>query len=323
MSSALRERTSEIIEAGKAERGNFEPTGVPLAMYNYWLGHSFTDRANRIRLGIRRENFCHFWRVVAIWAPLMFLVVRPTAITADALARFFSTRLGQAVAIVLYGVLFSLMGLIGGLALVSFVALTLPVVALGLVLGILLDKAVPQTTQGKVLYGGAMLLTLPASAPTYGVIKFYRWWPREWTAPFWRGVWFAIAGALGLVAAVIAVGGFIAGTMQYGWWFVPALAGGIAAFIGVGMVLISGMMWLGEFIQGKRRVAVRQRESARAEAIAEGTYVAPSVRFKQSLFARFFRGLGDLIVFGTQVARVKKWGVCPLVEIEHDNVGVG
>src|SRR4051812_11756485 len=71
--SNLRTRASEIKAAGEAERGNFEPTGAPKRLYQYWLSHSTTSRADKVRTGLQRENFCHFWRVVAIWAPLMFL----------------------------------------------------------------------------------------------------------------------------------------------------------------------------------------------------------------------------------------------------------
>ena len=71
--SNIREKAREIKAAGEAERGNFTPTGVPKRMYNYWLDNSNSRKAGRIQRGMERENFCHFWRVVAIWAPLMFL----------------------------------------------------------------------------------------------------------------------------------------------------------------------------------------------------------------------------------------------------------
>lgn len=71
--SNLRDKAREIKAAGEAERGNFEPSGAPLRLYNYWLERSNSDRAKGVRRGTQRENFCHFWRVVAIWAPLMFL----------------------------------------------------------------------------------------------------------------------------------------------------------------------------------------------------------------------------------------------------------
>jgi len=42
-------------------------------MYNYWLTNSWGSKAENIRKGYRKENFCHFWRVVAFWAPMVWL----------------------------------------------------------------------------------------------------------------------------------------------------------------------------------------------------------------------------------------------------------
>lgn len=71
--SNFRNKAREIKAAGEAERGNFTPSGVPKRMYQYWLRNTTSVHGRRVRDGRRKENFCHFWRVVAIWAPLMFL----------------------------------------------------------------------------------------------------------------------------------------------------------------------------------------------------------------------------------------------------------
>jgi hypothetical protein len=34
--------------------------------------------------------------------------------------------------------------------------------------------------------------------------------------------------------------------------------------------------------------------------------------------AKIFSGIGDLVVLLAQVVRVKKWGICPLVEIDDE-----
>src|SRR6478609_6954006 len=70
---SLRDKAREIKAEGESERGNFTPHGVPLRMYNYWLNSTDGKKALAIRVGIRKENFCHFWRVVAIWAPLLWI----------------------------------------------------------------------------------------------------------------------------------------------------------------------------------------------------------------------------------------------------------
>ena len=70
--SNFRTKARDIKQAAEAERGNFQPTGAPLRLYNYWLERTNSKRGIAVRLGVSRENFCHFWRVVAIWAPFMW-----------------------------------------------------------------------------------------------------------------------------------------------------------------------------------------------------------------------------------------------------------
>ena len=95
----IREKAAEIKAAGEAERGNFMPSGVPLRMYSYWLNNSPSKKAGRINRGMERENFCHFWRVVAIWAPLLFI------------GRGFVRFIEHPVTLPLFGTLFALTAL--------------------------------------------------------------------------------------------------------------------------------------------------------------------------------------------------------------------
>jgi len=69
--SNFRKRTAEIVAAGEAKRGQWEPTGAPRRAYDYWLENSDSRKAEAIRWGNRKENFCHFWRVVAFWSPML------------------------------------------------------------------------------------------------------------------------------------------------------------------------------------------------------------------------------------------------------------
>ena len=71
--SNFRERAAEIKAAGEAQRDDWTPHGVPKQIYDFWLENSRSLDAARLRRGSRQENFCHFWRVVAIWAPLLVL----------------------------------------------------------------------------------------------------------------------------------------------------------------------------------------------------------------------------------------------------------
>lgn len=67
----LRDKSNEVLAQGIDERGYWNPSGAPLNVYNWFYAQeeaaTFKDRPER-------ENFCHFWRVVVIWAPLMVLV---------------------------------------------------------------------------------------------------------------------------------------------------------------------------------------------------------------------------------------------------------
>lgn len=67
----FRERAAEVKAAGEAVRGNFEPSGVPLKVYKFWAENGGSEP--------ERENFCHFWRVVVIWAPLLFVFTKAEA----------------------------------------------------------------------------------------------------------------------------------------------------------------------------------------------------------------------------------------------------
>lgn len=71
--SKFRERAAEVKAAGEEARGDFTPNGVPKRMYQWWLENSPSAKATEISTGQRRENFCHFWRVVVIWVPLLWL----------------------------------------------------------------------------------------------------------------------------------------------------------------------------------------------------------------------------------------------------------
>lgn len=69
--SNFRERTAEIVEQGKAERKSFAPKGAPMRVYNWWLANSDSVAASRISTGTRRENFCHWFWVVVLFAPAL------------------------------------------------------------------------------------------------------------------------------------------------------------------------------------------------------------------------------------------------------------
>lgn len=59
--------TEDIMQHGREKRGTWQPRvdGAPLRSYLWWRKETGNYRS--------MENFCHFWRVVLIWAPLLRL----------------------------------------------------------------------------------------------------------------------------------------------------------------------------------------------------------------------------------------------------------
>lgn len=74
----VRDKAEEIRQRGEAKRGNFspEPNSGPVKAYKYFYANSGTDEPDR-------ENFCHFWRVVVIWAPLLWVTLHTIVPVAD------------------------------------------------------------------------------------------------------------------------------------------------------------------------------------------------------------------------------------------------
>lgn len=65
--SRLRSKAVDVKISGAAERRNWnpDPKSVHYKIYSWWLRSSGRY--------IENENFCHYWRVVAIWAPLRWI----------------------------------------------------------------------------------------------------------------------------------------------------------------------------------------------------------------------------------------------------------
>jgi hypothetical protein len=64
---SIKDKSDKVLNEGMAKRATFQPPvdSGPLRAYQYWLKSSGREPF--------RENFCHFWRVVVIWAPLHFI----------------------------------------------------------------------------------------------------------------------------------------------------------------------------------------------------------------------------------------------------------
>jgi phage shock protein PspC (stress-responsive transcriptional regulator) len=294
--SNLRERAREIRDAGAEERGNFQPSGTPLKMYQFWARHSNNVPA--------RENFCHYWRVVAFWAPLMFLRVKGEDVL--------TSRVG--------------LSLIAAFAIIALIvaALTTPAgpFILGLFIGVYIltgiftgaiegleDEYQASTDVVRVFFWVSILV----SGPVYGLCKLVEWiqgWSYEAkdtakTVLTFLGVALAVLLVLGFFTLII---------LAYGWLAVLMVLGIAAAGVGSFLGLIIGISALADFVSGRRRVAYYRRLEAQDYDDEPREPVAPK---EPGAFRKFMASIGDFIIFAAQVVRVKKWKICPIVTIDE------
>lgn len=273
--SKFRERAAEVKAAGEEARGDFTPHGVPLRMYNWWLANSPSEKADAINSGTRKENFCHFWRVVAIWTPLLWALKK-----------------------VLDGGEWVAERVTGTQAAVAGVTLLVGVVALVV------------TTTGDwsqfLSFLGFLLLITTGIATVMGLIFFLI----EKT----EDGFLYLMGTIVLAAYVFMT---YAGFKDIGWWVFLIELGIVAGLA----ALIVTVIAVGEWIEGARANA--RRKAKDADEAAWNDYMNdegpnPYARkVKQpGRLSKFFSGVGDFLVLATQVVRVNKWKICPLVEVE-------
>jgi hypothetical protein len=269
--SNFRMKTNEVLEKGKKERGNFQPPGLLVGMYNYWLNASESDKAYEIRSGKRRENLCHFGRIILFWAPMFWISNKAN--------RFVSNPFGATISVAIA------LALAVWACMVSGAVLSVVMIAL-------------------------LSAVLIAEAAGVGYVA-YRAHQR-----FWNSDWNHWAEKIGLgflfaVLASILISLFVIATMAH-WWAPFAILAGFACFAG----LIALMVYVETYIRGKRALA---RELTRAKIAAMSneeyqTYL--NQKNEPSKANKFFSGLGDILIFVFQFARVKKWKICPFVEIK-------
>lgn len=304
---SLRDKTSAVLEKGREERGNFAPEAgsVPVRLYKYWAGNAKSSKVPE------RENFCHFWRVVAIWAPLMF--VKNTVI-----------EMGTSTSGLIFFGLIALAAIAyGGFASADFAMLlaalagTVVMVAGALFGGI--AAAGPEKAEVPVKVWQfswlSFLIALPAALLGFLGTKIVMNWNRKWN----KYIQNTLLG-LGLATMAVAIGSvLVLSIMEEGWIFLLWLGlGALALLVGAAVIGITGSL-LADYISGKRAKRRAEKDAAwEAYWAGEGPNPAPTtVREPREpgRISKFFSGLGDLIVFTAQVIRTKKWKICPMVEI--------
>lgn len=276
--SKFADKAESIKAEGAAKRKEWTPEGAPLNLYNYWLRNSDSKKAKAIRNGERQENFCHFWRVVAIWAPLLWVWSKVERVIDH--AAFFPTIFGIIVIGFVLSVIFS-EGLPGVLILVTILASVAAALATAVGVSALIDRyPVAAKKVGKVL--GKVVGALMG----VGAIAVFVW----------------VFGVVGIV--LLAVGGILGGVVYF------------------------NITRIGEWIERQRERSKAREKIARAarraryEAYYEehGYYPYAKPAREPGKVKKFFTGVGDFIIMLAQVARVKKWGVCPIVDIAQEKI---
>lgn len=307
---SLRQKAREVKEAGIAERSNFTPQGVPKRMYQWWLRESNSKRARAIKYGSRKENFCHFWRVVLFWAP-----ARKVAYTIDKyllngyVGAFF---LGLLALAALTFVILNPLTFVIGLGIATGVVLE----GTGIFAGVSAAMTPSQRNQYDMLVdrraiAAFFVLGLPLATLAFLVTRTGRFYSEHLTD---YNKQFAIA-----ISSLLVLAGGLSMALLGGISLLAVVLGAIAlvAVGGVFVVILFNVM--ATYIDGKRAIAKAKREDRLAVYIAENGHEPQYVpnRFEKAFMA-FFAGLGDFIVLIAQVIRVKKWKICPIVEIEDD-----
>lgn len=305
---SFRDKAREVKEAGVAERGNFAPSGVPLRIYKWWLKESSSKRARAIKYGSRKENFCHFWRVVALWAPLRafwygFLKASP----------WIGGLLGLcAVGVLVWAATHAAFWLLIGQA--TLVVLGLALFAGGILGGISLGMSPAERNKNDmfplVFAIPAVILCLPVGILTYLFTKAFYGYKNHLRA-YDKPV--LITALAALVSGVVLWVGLGAG-----WTALVTWLGVVALTLVVIAVAIFAGVKLSDYVSGRRALRRAAADQYVDEYFAKHGELPPVKVRKPSRIGKFFSGLGDFIILLAQVVRVNKWKICPIVEVETE-----
>lgn len=307
--SDLRIRASEVKARGVAERGNFVPPDFIQTIYKYWLAHTNSDKGKKVRYGERKENFCHFWRVVAFWAPLM-AVRRGIAAAAPVILTLASIAAVATVAIVL-----TLTGSWLDLGMIVLMAALILYVGVGLMAGVGVgyelaseNKRLRKEQDEYWLY-----LFAPTSMPAYPAGRFFYWLGRKWknTPSFRRNTGMTVAVLSVIATVALYVLAFIFATKS-ALIMTGIIAGATALVAIVGFIGVH----IADYVNGKRKIAEEAEAEFKASLDENEYYEYMRLAQEPSNFAKFMIAIGDVIVFTFQVIRVNKWKICPLVDID-------
>lgn len=305
--TSLRERAAEVRAAGVAERGNFTPPEGPKRVYDYWLNNTNSRKGRDIYYGNRHENFCHFWRVVAIWAPLLWV---RNAMTSAAPVLVPVLALLAALGFIFLLVASHDFLMVTGTILGTFAVILLGSTGIvsGVSAGVPADSRVRNAlfTDRRAIVA-FFVLGLPVALPAYLVTRLVRLY-KDHLTPYNRQISLTLLVAIPVtIFTLVGVFGGVIALLQVLGVLVASVAAAAAAIL-LGVVAT-------DLIVGRREVAAQRHAAEREEYYEEhGEYPPKSVKRRGPLSF-----VADFFVFFVQVLRVSKWKICPLVEIDNKN----
>lgn len=130
---------------------------------------------------------------------------------------------------------------------------------------------------------------------------------KESRSKFWQRAGYGVLGLLGVLILVLM--GLMALNDTMGFLV------GIGIFAAV-LAVVGGGLYLGDLLTRKSRA---EREARRNDyiygRISSDEYFGRGVAKEPGPVKRFFKHLGDFFVLVGNIVRVKKWKICPLVEV--------
>jgi len=305
---SLREKAREVKAAGEAERGNYTPEGRPLQSYQNYYQKTGKKRP-------ATENFCHFYRVVLLWEPLRKFR-NAAATVGESVFASVPVLIGLAAAsvlvIVYLGLTFTEFGFVMLIVTGALYAIA------GLIFGIVYaaekyehdnwqadeygDTFRPQVTAGlrRAVWITGLVSWLPYTL-TQVVNRL-----DESTTRFLRN-------ALGAVAlTAMGLFGLLLLWTALGWWL-PVYILGVAAGIAL---LIAAVVAIGTGVQSLRAYSRTRPERPRFDVVIK----EPRAPREPGRISKFFSGVADFLVLAAQIARVKKWKICPIVTVPKESI---
>lgn len=143
----------------------------------------------------------------------------------------------------------------------------------------------------------------------------------------WRSSWTRAVGKIAPYLAVgtgvcLLIGLIVFLVVSRGWLSLLLAIGFLAGVIAIAFAIAFGLSQLTEYIAGRRSLKHTAERNARYDYFNEyGRYPEAEPTQPNTLvvyLTGFFSGLADFLILITQIVRVKKWKICPMVEINQN-----